>query len=46
MEIRVIVADNARARIFSSSSLLNQLQEVEGFVHPEAHLANRDLVGD
>ncbi len=46
MEIRVIVADNARARILTSSSVINELQEVEGFAHPEAHLSNSDLVGD
>ncbi|MCZ6830742.1 MAG: host attachment protein [Gammaproteobacteria bacterium] len=46
METRVIVADNARARIFASHSVINRLQETEGFVHPEAHLSNRDLVGD
>ncbi len=46
MEIRVIVADNARARIFTSGTAIRELQEVEGFAHPEAHLANSDLVGD
>lgn len=46
METRVIVADNARARIFTSSSVISELEEVEGFVHPEAHLSNSDLVGD
>ena len=46
METRVIVADNARARIFSSHSIINQLEEVEGFVHPEARSSNSELVGD
>jgi protein required for attachment to host cells len=46
METRVIVADNARARIFASSTAITRLQEEEGFAHPEAHLSNRDLVGD
>jgi protein required for attachment to host cells len=46
METRVIVADNARARIFASGTAINQLQELEGFAHPEAHLSNIDLVGD
>ena len=46
METRVIVADNARARIFASHTVINRLEEMEGFVHPEAHLSNRDLVGD
>jgi len=46
MEIRVIVADNARARIFESHTAINQLKEQEAFVHGEARLSNRDLVGD
>ena len=46
METRVIVADNARARIFASHSVINHLQETEGFVHPEARLSNQELVGD
>jgi len=46
METRVIVADNARARIFASHSVLNQLEEVEDFVHPEARWTNAELVGD
>jgi protein required for attachment to host cells len=46
METRVIVADNARARIFASHTAISQLEEIEGFVHPEAHLSNSDLVGD
>lgn len=46
METRVIVADNARARIFSSHDVLNRLAEETGFVHSEARLANQDLVSD
>jgi protein required for attachment to host cells len=46
METRVIVANNARARIFASHDVLNHLEEQEGFVHAEAHLSNRDLVSD
>ena len=46
METRVIVADNARARIFSSHSVINHLEEIEDFVHPEARLSNSELVGD
>lgn len=46
METLVIVADNARARIFGSHSVMGQLQELEGFVHPEAHLSNQELVSD
>ena len=46
METRVIVADNVRARIFSSHSVINHLEEMEGFVHPEGRLTNSELVGD
>jgi protein required for attachment to host cells len=46
METRVIVADNARARIFTSHDVLNHLAEQADFIHGEAHLANRDLVAD
>jgi protein required for attachment to host cells len=46
MEIRLIVADNARARIFASHSDIRRLQERADFVHPEARLSNSDLVGD
>jgi len=46
METRVIVADNARARIFTSHSVINRLEELAGFVHPEARLSNQELVGD
>ena len=46
METRVIVADNARARIFASHSVLNHLEELEGFAHPEAHRSNRELTSD
>mgnify|MGYP001814559891 CR=1 FL=1 len=46
MEIRVIVADNARARIFTAHPTVNQLREIEGFAHPEAHLSNSELVSD
>ncbi len=46
MKTRVIVADNARARIFSSDSTLLKLEEVEDFAHPEARLADRDLASD
>ena len=46
MEIRVIVADNARARIFLSHGTMLQLREIEGFAHPEARLSNRDLASD
>ncbi len=46
METRVIVADNVRARIFSSHSVLNKLQELEDFAHPEGRWSNSDLSSD
>jgi protein required for attachment to host cells len=46
METRVIVADNARARIFVSHDVIRHLEEHSDFVHPEAHLSNQDLVAD
>ena len=46
METRVIVADNCRARIFSSHTVLNHLTELEGFAHPEGRWSNQELVGD
>lgn len=46
METRIIVADSARARIFSSHGTLNQLEEIEGFAHPEARSSNRDMTSD
>jgi protein required for attachment to host cells len=46
METRVVVADNAHARIFSSHDVLNHLVEEEAFIHSEARLKNQDLVAD
>jgi protein required for attachment to host cells len=46
MDTRVIVADNGRARIFASKTGVRQLEEMEGFVHSEAHLANQDIDAD
>ncbi|MEE4146517.1 MAG: host attachment protein [Halieaceae bacterium] len=46
METRVIVANNARARIFASHDVLNHLAEQEDFVHAEAHLSSHELVSD
>ena len=46
METRVIVANNARARIFVSHDVLNHLAEQEAFVHTESRSPNRDLVSD
>ena len=46
MNTCIVVADNSRARIFSSYANFSHLNEEEGFVHEAAHLPNRELVGD
>ena len=46
MKTTVIVADSARARIFETGTVIDQLEEREAFVHSEAHLMNTDLVSD
>ena len=46
METRVVVADNKRARIFVSHTVINNLVEQEDWVHSAASLSNRELVGD
>ena len=46
MEIRVVVADNRRARIFASHNVAINLREQEDFVHSAAHLSNQDIVDD
>lgn len=46
METRVIVADNARARIFEFHPAASRLDEQEAFIHSEARLSNRELTGD
>jgi protein required for attachment to host cells len=46
METRVIVANNAQARIFSSHDVLNHLAEEEAFIHSESRLKNQGLVDD
>jgi protein required for attachment to host cells len=46
MKTRVVVADNSRARIFSSYPHFRELCEQEDFVHEAAHLSNQELVAD
>ncbi|WOJ93610.1 host attachment protein [Congregibacter variabilis] len=46
METCVIVANNARARIFVSHNIYKHLSEQEDFVHSEARLSNRELASD
>jgi len=46
MNTCIVVADNSRARIFSSYPNFSELNEQEGFVHSAAHLSNQELVDD
>jgi len=46
MKTRIVVADNSRARIFSSYPHFSELCEQEDFVHEEARLSNQELVAD
>lgn len=46
MHTYIIVADSARARILVKRSATAKIEEIEGFVHREAHLRNQDLVSD
>lgn len=42
----VLVADNARARVFLSDRFYRALEELQSFVHPEGRLHERDLDSD
>lgn len=42
----VIVADNSRARIFTSETPSSPLIEVDSIVHPEARMHDRDITSD
>ncbi len=42
----VIVADNSRARIFTSETPSSALIEVDSIVHPEARMHDRDITSD
>lgn len=46
MNTRIVVADNRRARIFSSYPHFSELDEQEDFVHNAARLSNQELVTD
>ncbi len=46
MKTRIVVADNSRARIFSSYPHFSELCEQEDFVHEAARLLNQELVAD
>jgi len=42
----VLVADNARARVFLSDRFYRSLEELQNFAHPEGRLHERDLDSD
>ncbi|MCX7088571.1 MAG: host attachment protein [Methylococcales bacterium] len=42
----ILVADNARARFFTAESPASALEEMEGLVHPEGRLHDRDMTED
>ncbi len=42
----VVVADSAKARIFSRNKKFSPLEELETLVHPESRLHRQDLVSD
>ena len=42
----VVVADSARARIFTVESLQSPLNEIEVMAHPEGRLHDRDITSD
>lgn len=46
MNTCIVVADNSRARIFSSFANFSEFNEEKDFVHDAAHLSNQELVGD
>lgn len=42
----ILVADSARARLFSREKKFSRLEEIETLVHPESRLRRQDLVSD
>lgn len=42
----VLVADSAKARIFSREKKFSRIEEIETLVHPESRLRRQDLVSD
>jgi protein required for attachment to host cells len=46
MNTRIVVADNSRARVFSSYPNFSELDEQEDFVHNAARFLNQELVAD
>ena len=46
MTMMIVVADSARARIFTADSARSPLNEIETMAHPEGRLHEQDMVSD
>lgn len=46
MTMMIVVADSARARIFTADSARSPLNEIETMAHPEARMHEQDMVSD
>ena len=46
MSMMIVVADSARARIFTADSAHSPLNEIETMAHPEGRMHEQDMVSD
>ena len=46
MTMMIVVADSARARIFTADSAYSPLNEIETMAHPEGRMHEQDMVSD
>ena len=46
MTMMIVVADSARARIFTADSARSPLNEIETMAHPEGRMHEQDMVSD
>ena len=46
MTMMIVVADSARARIFTADSARSPLNEIETMAHPEGRMHEKDMVSD
>ena len=46
MSMMIVVADSARARIFTADSAHSALNEIETMAHPEGRMHEQDMVSD
>lgn len=44
-KVWVVVANQTKARIYQAKNM-HALEEIHGFIHPEGHLHDSDLIGD